>query len=174
MKAQNWARVNAGKPLRILDKGYWYEGGFIWNYWSFAGGYDGHLVAYYRGTEWEADGWDGRLKYTTIETFMDQEPDSPPEIEPTTTWLIDCDLSEPETGAFRLRRLLYGGGALLRFAFEARAGTLNELREFLPHGLTRWAPEDPTNTSIVESWRRSYLRRSVAATNHCPHRYGLL
>src|SRR4051794_23537499 len=73
LTARNWARVKAGKPLRIRGKGYWYDGEFFWDYWDFDGGYVGRLiVGYHRGTEWWGDGWTGKLKDAEIETFMGQ------------------------------------------------------------------------------------------------------
>jgi len=47
LTARNWARVKSGKSLSIRGKGYYYEGEFFWDYWSFAGGLDGELYVDY-------------------------------------------------------------------------------------------------------------------------------
>jgi hypothetical protein len=146
--------VKGGKPLRIRGKGYWYDGEFFWDYWDFAGGYEGRLLVEYnlRG-EWYGNGWDNALKDAEIETFTGAEPDSPAEIGPVTIWFIEHDLSKPEQG-FRLRRMLNGGGAPPRIDVDVRAATLEELRKQLPPGLTRSTPEDITNTPVVEIWQK--------------------
>ena len=47
LTARNWARVKSGKALEIRGKGYYYEGQFFWDYWSFGGGLEGSLNVYY-------------------------------------------------------------------------------------------------------------------------------
>src|SRR3954452_8918173 len=68
LTARNWAKVKAGKPLRIRGKGYEYDEEFFWDYWHFED--SGRLVvAYHQRGKWAADGWDGTLEDATIETF---------------------------------------------------------------------------------------------------------
>jgi hypothetical protein len=62
---KNWARIKAGKPLRIRGKGYHYEGEFFWDYWNFGGGFDGSLIVEY-GTDGGV-GFDGKLTDAAIE-----------------------------------------------------------------------------------------------------------
>jgi hypothetical protein len=148
LTARNWARIKAGKPLRIRGEGYWYEGDHFWDYWSFAGGLDGRLVvSYHSGTEWEADGWIGTLGDAEIETFTDREPDHAPYIPPVATWIIQRDGEH-----LWLRRMLHGGGLPPRWDMERVVGSLDELRALVPPGLRPWTPDDPSKTPIVESW----------------------
>ncbi len=65
LTARNWARVKAGRPLSIRGKGYYYEGEFFWDYWSFGGGLDGELQVDYG--EDGACGFLGRLNDADIE-----------------------------------------------------------------------------------------------------------
>jgi hypothetical protein len=61
---RNWSRVKRGVAVRIRAAGYWEEG-FQWAYWSFAGGLDGDLIVTYStdgGT-----GFIGKLRDATIE-----------------------------------------------------------------------------------------------------------
>ena len=44
---RNWSKVKAGKPLRVRGKGYYYEGEFFWDYWTFEGGLQGELTVNY-------------------------------------------------------------------------------------------------------------------------------
>ena len=148
LTARNWARMKAGKPLRIRGKGYWYEGEHFWTYWDFTGGLDGGLVvSCHRGTEWYGDGFVGRLNDALIETFTGKEPDSPPFIPPVTTWII-----EREGDHYRLSRMLSGGGLPPRWNMAPLVGSLEELRALVPPGLRHWTSDDPATTSVVETW----------------------
>jgi hypothetical protein len=37
LSPRNWGRIQAGKPLRIRGKGYWYEGKWFQGWWKFNG-----------------------------------------------------------------------------------------------------------------------------------------
>ena len=43
LSGRNWSLVKTGRPLSMRGKGYYYEGEFFWDYWSFAGGLEGEL-----------------------------------------------------------------------------------------------------------------------------------
>jgi hypothetical protein len=43
----NWTRVKSGESLSIRGKGYWYDGEFFWDRWSFGGGLGGSLEVTY-------------------------------------------------------------------------------------------------------------------------------
>ncbi len=64
LTARNWARVKAGKPLRIRGKGYYYEGEFFWDYWHFEGGLNGGLTVWY-GDDGGV-GWQGLLRSAEV------------------------------------------------------------------------------------------------------------
>lgn len=61
---RNWSRVKRGLPLSIRGKGYWYEGEFFWDYWTFSGGLDGELLVTY-GSD-SGIGFDGSLNAAEI------------------------------------------------------------------------------------------------------------
>jgi hypothetical protein len=61
---RNWAKVKAGKPLRIRGKGYWYEGERYQDYWHFGGGIDGELLVQYDDDS--AVGFIGKLRDARI------------------------------------------------------------------------------------------------------------
>jgi hypothetical protein len=157
LTARNWAKVKAGKPLRIRGKGYWYDGEFFWDHWTFVGGYEGRLlVEYHLLGEWYGNGWDNALKDAEIETFTGAEPDSPPEIESVAIWFIEHDLSKPEQG-FRLRRMLNGGGAPSRIAVDV-------------HGHTGGTPQTASTWPESEHARGHHpraSRRDLAAIHSC-------
>jgi hypothetical protein len=67
LAARNWARVKSGKPLRIRGKGFYFEGEFFWDYWSFAGGLEGELIVEYGEGFGRRTGFNGRLSDATIE-----------------------------------------------------------------------------------------------------------
>ena len=62
---RNWRRVLSGKPLQIRGEGYYYEGEFFWDYWSFEGGMEGRLTVCYG--DGGGTGWDGLLSGSDIE-----------------------------------------------------------------------------------------------------------
>ncbi len=64
---RNWSKVKKGKPLSIRGKGYYYEGEFFWDYWTFAGGLDGILNVSYGNDG--GGGWEGKLSDATINEF---------------------------------------------------------------------------------------------------------
>jgi hypothetical protein len=62
---RNWAKVQCGKPLKIRGKGYYYEGEFFWDYWSFEGGFEGSLLVSY-GQDGGV-GFEGKLRDASIQ-----------------------------------------------------------------------------------------------------------
>jgi hypothetical protein len=58
---RNWAKVKAGKELRIRGKGYWYEGEWFWDYWFLNSRPDDSLVVSYGQDGADADGSVGSL-----------------------------------------------------------------------------------------------------------------
>ena len=46
---RNWAAIKAGRTHGQRGAGYYYEGEFFWDYWSFGGGLEGELEVGYGG-----------------------------------------------------------------------------------------------------------------------------
>lgn len=67
LSPKNWAKIKAGKPLRIRGKGYRYEDEFFWDYWSFGGGLRGSLMVTYGDDG--AVGFDGPLSEARIADY---------------------------------------------------------------------------------------------------------
>jgi|JI10StandDraft_1071094.scaffolds.fasta_scaffold3984730_1 hypothetical protein len=65
LTARNWNAIKTGRPLSIRGKGYWYEGAFFWDNWTFGGGLEGTLRVDY-GKD-GATGFDGSLSEATVE-----------------------------------------------------------------------------------------------------------
>ncbi len=65
LTSRNWAKVKSGKPLSIRGKGFWYEGEFFWDYWSFDGGLAGSLWVGYGDDG--GTGFEGRLSDAELE-----------------------------------------------------------------------------------------------------------
>lgn len=64
---RNWAKIKAGKPLRIRGKGYQYEGESFLDYWNFSGALGGDLMVTYGNDG--AVGFDGALSGATITEY---------------------------------------------------------------------------------------------------------
>ena len=62
---RNWAAIKAGRAHSQRGAGYYYEGEFFWDYWSFAGGLDGELEVGYGDDG--GQGFVGQLSDATIE-----------------------------------------------------------------------------------------------------------
>jgi hypothetical protein len=65
---RNWSRILRGKEVGLRGKGYYYEGEFFWDYWSFSGGLDGKLRVSYSGG---GDGFIGTPREALIEHYLD-------------------------------------------------------------------------------------------------------
>jgi len=62
---RNWRKVKSGKPLSIRGKGYYYDGEFFWDYWTFSGGISGELIVTYGddgGTGFEGNLFDAEIR----------------------------------------------------------------------------------------------------------------
>ena len=71
LTARNWAAVKAGQPHRQRGKGFYYEGRFFWDYWSFEGGLRGALEVGYGDDG--AHGFIGRLADAHIQEHTEAE-----------------------------------------------------------------------------------------------------
>ena len=56
------------------------------------------------------------------------EPDGPPIVGPIVTWIIGCGLGQSRDQVFRLRQMLYDGGAPSRIVLEERRGRRGSAR----------------------------------------------
>lgn len=68
---RNWKNVQRGKPLQLRGKGYYYDGEFFRDYWSFGGGLDGTLSVCYG--EDASVGFEGTLRAARIEEKFSPE-----------------------------------------------------------------------------------------------------
>ena len=62
---RNWAAIKAGRTHGQRGAGYYYEGEFFWDYWSFGGGLEGELEVGYGGDG--GQGFVGRLCDAQVE-----------------------------------------------------------------------------------------------------------
>src|SRR5258708_22443550 len=69
---RNWKAVQSGKTLQLRGKGYYYEGEFFRDYWSFGGGLDGSLSVCYG--EDAAVGFEGTVSDARIQEQSGPEP----------------------------------------------------------------------------------------------------
>jgi hypothetical protein len=74
LTARNWRRIKAGRPLRIRGKGYYYEGEFFWDYWTFNKASTGSLLVEYGDG---GVGFDGDLDDATVEEHDTRAPAEP-------------------------------------------------------------------------------------------------
>lgn len=95
LEASEWMRVKEGTSLRVPGEGYWYEGEFFQDYWSFSGGRDGDLVVEYGDG---GVGFNGSLSDGHIEEIEQQSLNIWSELRPV------CEGSDHTFQRLRQRR----------------------------------------------------------------------